>query len=408
MKKSCFLLALVSLLTLSGCAKENQQEPTYDVVANFESWHPDFSTITLSFGFGRIERNDTSKFVNNGTYSALVQPQGDPSRKEIPPTFYFQLRSKTHNFNKGNLKKYEKMTCSWYNDMDFDIPLKIGFVTEIETVYNIKKSAATTYVLKANSWNHIEYDIDINILNMYFNVEEAPGLYFQFEHQDVLDISFAPRLYVDDVLFHHAEALREVEQSIQLKENEICDFEDEKQKIFISSRQISDHTLTFDIVEEDGEVKPTSGNKMLKITSSANQSWVNWTHLVFAENYMKNTAMGSLNLEEVENQMWAFCYDIRVDGLQDKADQFIAPTFFTTGVRDEVYIGGMERRAEEDKWKTVQLIFNKEYVYDNGVKATIGMDYLTRVGEFHFSIPDETYEYTVYIDNIRLEKVEAN
>ena len=407
MKKSCFLLALVSLLTISGCSNPNK-EPTYDVVANFENWHPDFSTITLSYGFGRIDRNETSKFVNSGTYSALVQPQGDPARRDIPPTFYFQLRSKNHNFNKGNLKKYEKMTCSWYNEMDYDVPVKIGFVTKIETVYNIKKSAPTTYILKANSWNHIEYDIDINILNMYFNVEEAPGLYFQFGHQEVLDISFAPRLYLDDVLFHHANELREVEQSINLKENEICDFEDENQKIFMSVRETSTDAISFDIVSEDGDVKPTSGNKMLKVTSHANQSWVNWTHLIFSETYIKATPMGSLNLEEVENQMWAFCYDIRVDGLQSKTDQFVAPTFFTTGGRDELYIGGMERRAIEDEWKTVKLIFNKEYVFDGGVSRTISIDYLTRVGEFHFSIPDELYEYTLYIDNMRLEKVETN
>ena len=35
---------------------------------------------------------------------------------------------------------------------------------------------------------------------MYINIEEVPGLYFEFEYQDVDDISFAPKLYLDNVV----------------------------------------------------------------------------------------------------------------------------------------------------------------------------------------------------------------
>lgn len=407
MKKSKILLIIASLITLAGCNTNNtNRTDKVEVIADFEQWKPDFSSITLSYGFGKITRNDVQKFVKSGKYSANVRPMGHEYRKDIVPAFYFPLQNKTLNFNKGDLRKYTKMTCSFYNDSNYDVPLKVGFVQKIETIYNIQKVEPTAYTLKANSWNEIEYDININFLNMYFNIEEAPGLYFEFEYQGIHDISFAPDLYVDDVVFHKADQIREVNTAITLKEYEICDFEDDLQKSFMSVRTVNNGRLSFDFVGKDGDVEPTSGNKMLKIHSYAQEHWVNWTHFIISEPYMKQTALKDISLEEAENQMWAFCYDIRVEGMQNGADdQFIAPTFFTTNGQNELYIGGQERRAEEGVWKTVKLIFNKEYEFDGGVKRTITIDYLTRIGAFHFSCPDEIYDYDIYIDNMRIEKV---
>ena len=68
------------------------------------------------------------------------------------------------------------MFCSVYNDNDFDMPVTVGFITEFETYYNVRKASGETFNLPANSWTEIEYKIDIDFLSMYFNVEEAPAL----------------------------------------------------------------------------------------------------------------------------------------------------------------------------------------------------------------------------------------
>ena len=407
MKKKLFLLGCALLFSLTGCGAPNNSDDKIEVIADFENWKPDFATIKLSYGFGSIDRNKEERFVKGGNYSALVRPKGHPGRKDIVPTFYFPLRSKDYNFNKGDLRKYDNMTCSFYNDSNEDVPVTIGFLSKVETIYNVVKSEGVTYNLKANSWTDINHIIDLDFLNMYINIEEVPGLYFEFEYQDVDDISFAPKLYLDNVYFHLADKIREVSTIFTLEGNEICDFEKDFQKGFMSVGDNTNAKLSFDIVGKDGDIAPTSGEKMLKIKSHAKDHWVNWTHFKISEVYMKQTPLKDLSLEEIEQQKWAFCYDIRVEGLDEGTlDQFIAPTFFTTGVQNELYFGGQEKRARVGEWKTVEIVFNKEYVFDAGVSRTLTLDYLTRIGDFHFSIPDEKYDYYIYVDNIRLERVE--
>lgn len=407
MKKSLILLSLAAILAITGCSNsDNDNAPKHEVIADFESWAPDFQTLKLSYGFGDIQRNNVQKFVKSGSASARIRPKGHPGRKDILPFFYFPLRSKDLDFNKGVLSKYEYMKCSFYNDSNEDIPVVIGFLSQIETIYNVKKVEGETFVLKANSWTDISHYIDIDFLTMYFNIDEAPALYFQFEHQDYGDISFCPNLYLDDVVFTFASEVRKVNDEFELDENEICDFEKDFQKSFISVKNTTNGKVTFDVVEGTDEIPTTNGNKMLKITSHAKENWVNWVHLAFSEVYMKQTALSKISISEAERQQWAFVYDIRVEGLNGRTTQSIVPTFFTTITQNELYIGNEEVAAKEGEWRTIKLVFNKEY-FDNAKLKTITMEYLLRIGEFHFSIPDQTYDYDIYIDNMRLEKVTA-
>lgn len=408
MKRSLFLLSLAAILSITGCSNSKNEDnaPKYEVIADFESWAPDFQTIKLSYGFGDIQKNTVSKFVKSGSTSARIRPKGHPGRKDILPYFYFPLRSKDLNFNKGVLSKYEYAQCSFYNDSNEDTTVVVGFISQIETIYNVKKVEGQTFVLKAKEWTDISYYIDINFLNMYFNVDEAPGLYFQFEYQDYGDISFCPNLYLDDVVFTFSDEIRVIDDVFELEENEICDFEKDFQKSFISVKNTTNGNISFDIVEGTDEIPATSGNRMLKIHSYAKETWVNWVHLAFSETYMKQTALSEISISEAERQQWAFVYDIRAEGLQGRPSQYIAPTFFTTNAQNELYLNTPSIQAKEGEWTTARLIFNKEYL-ENTISKTITMEYLLRIGEFHFSIPDEVYDYDIYIDNMRLEKVTA-
>ncbi len=405
MKKFFSLLfAPIVISTLVSCGnKAKVEEPKVEMIADFEQWAPDFQTIRITYGFGTIDRNEDKKFVKSGDYSALVRPLGDKTAR-FNPTFYFPLRSRTFDFNKGDLTKYSSVICSVYNDNEFEVPVKVGFIAEFETYYNVKKAGGETFNLPANSWTEIEYKIDINFLNVYFNVEEAPALYFEFEKQGVYDASFAPRLYFDDIYFTLSEEKRKPIDAFVLKENEICDFEEDFQQSFFALRNAKNDHLSFDITEEVSGVKPTSGNKMLHIHSNAsNTRWVNWSHFVISEVYMQQTAMAKISVEEAENQQWAFCYDVMVKNIEEEQ---IVPTFFVRRDINEAYIGGL--RGYESGWTTHEIVFNKEYPIGPGnrpVKIDIG--YILMVGQFHFSIPDELQDYDIYIDNIRLEKREG-
>ena len=398
------LLTAIVLPGLASCNNnQKQKESKVEMIADFEQWGPDFQTIRITYGFGRIEQNEDKKFVKSGDYSALVRPLGDKTARFLP-TFYFPLRSRTFDFNKGDLTKYSSMFCSVYNDNDFDMPVTVGFITEFETYYNVRKASGETFNLPANSWTEIEYKIDIDFLSMYFNVEEAPALYFEFEKQDVYDASFAPRLYFDDIYFTFADEIRKPIDTFILKENEICDFEEDFQKSFFSVTNVKKDHLSFDITEEVDGVKPTSGNKMLHIHSSAsNVRWVNWSHFIISEVYMKQTAMAKLSIEEFEKQQWAFCYDVMVKNIESEQ---IVPSFYMVKNSNEAYIGGL--RGYETGWTTHEIVFNKEYPVGPGNQpVTIDAGYILRIGQFHFSIPDEMQEYDIYIDNIRLEKREG-
>ena len=94
MKNKLFLLGAVLLMTLTGCGQKSTPKENVEVIADFENWKPDFSSIKLSYGFGAIDRNKEERFVKDGNYSALIRPKGHNGRKDILPTFYFPLRSK--------------------------------------------------------------------------------------------------------------------------------------------------------------------------------------------------------------------------------------------------------------------------------------------------------------------------
>jgi hypothetical protein len=84
----------------------------------------------------------------------------------------------------------------------------------------------------------------------------------------------------------------------------------------------------------------------------------------------------------------------------------IVPSFYMVKNSNEAYVGGL--RGYETGWTTHEIIFNKEYPVGPGNQpVTIDAGYILRIGQFHFSIPDELQAYDIYIDNIRLEKREG-
>ena len=401
-----FLISVLSISTLIGCSKKKEEvAPKIEVVADFENWAPDFQTMKISYGFGKVTRNEEQKFVHGGKYSALVQPLGDKTYR-FKPTFYFPLRSATFEFNKSNLRKYTSLCCSVYNDNNFEIPVTIGFLSEISTYYNNRRADGETFNLKPNEWTEIEYKIDLDFLSMFFNVEEAPALYFEFEKQEFYDVSFAPKIYFDDIYFVLSSEERTFVETFSLKENEICDFEEDFQKYFLSVKNALSGHLSFDITEKTDDVTPTSGNKMLHIHSKGpnKTKWNYWSHLVFSQTYMKQTDMAKISIEELEHQKWVFCYDIMVKGIDEEQ---IVPSFYTKVSSNERGIA--LPRVQNGTWQKCEIVFGAEYPNASPASPTVVIDdaYILRIGEFHFSIPEELNEYDIYIDNVHLEKREG-
>lgn len=409
MNKKIFLLLPLACSLLAGCHTKNEKKEKADdsvqYIADFESWGPDFQIIKMNYKFGKITRNDVKKYVKKGNYSAKVQPTGHP-RYNANPIFYFPLLSSEFDFNYGDLCNYDSLCFSFYNDSDEPVKVRAGVITAEKTIYEFMFSIPKEFVLEPHKWNDITYDIDVSQINMFTNINEVPGVGFEFDKTGYEDPSFAPTLYMDEVYFKKASKYRGVEQIFTLKENEICDFEEEFQKSFFSISNAANNHIYFDIVEsaEEGQILPTSGHKMLHIHSNTtpNSRWYDWSHFVISESYMTKTDMTKISIDEAENQEWAFCYDVRVANIES---QSVVPHFFNPGMSNTKYIGGDLVAANNEAWRKISIVFNKEYIYNNGVKVTIDIGYLLMVGQFDFSIPNDNCEYDVYIDNIHLEKV---
>ena len=60
------LLTAIVLPGLASCNNnQKQKESKVEMIADFEQWGPDFQTIRITYGFGRIEQNEDKKFVKS-------------------------------------------------------------------------------------------------------------------------------------------------------------------------------------------------------------------------------------------------------------------------------------------------------------------------------------------------------
>ena len=120
---------------------------------------------------------------------------------------------------------------------------------------------------------------------------------------------------------------------------------------------------------------------------------------------MKNSGFANIPVDEIENNEWAFCYDIRVEGASLIGKEImISPYFYKEGKTGEIHFAHEQIKAVPGKWNNVRINLNQEYLYEGG-SAKLTKDFFENIGEFHLAYPNEEYNYDIYVDNIRLKKV---
>ncbi len=422
MKKNLIIsLATLSLvaITATSCNKEveeqEKEDPNYTVLCDFEKGYENLNTAMLINYFGKISKNTNLKYVKSGKGSALLQPTGVAGIK-VNPLMYFPLASNQYNFNKSNIANYDKVEFSMYNNTDKEVEAEVGFVADVVSVHKVEKSKLSSLTLKPRQWNDFSFEIDHAYFNLFFNIEEAPGLYFEFENANVYNPAFAPNIYLDDVRFYNAKIPHTIKDDFILKENEICDFEEDFQKYFISCANYTPDALKFDIVSEVDGVKPTSGDKFLCITVSAGGDyWADWSSAFLNEQYMRKTKLRELELEE-EASLYRFEYDLRFIGTESLEANRVVTRFCTRGMTKSTIIvpcideskplESENMCAPMNEWVTMGFQLTKEYAWAGDQTLCIDTNYTgVNTGRFEFSIGNICKEYKVLIDNIRLTPI---
>lgn len=417
MKKSFILLAsLFAIGCLAGCGEEEKKDSTeYTIVADFEHYAPDFESMMLINEFGKVYENSNKKYVHGGDKSALLKVAGSVLYPSTKPLVYFPLSSNRFEFNKSNIKKYDSVNFFIYNDSDKDINIEVGFVGEVISYSSVDTSKIGQVVAKANSWNEFNLTIDHSHLNLFFNLEETPGLYFGFENNQLVSADLAPDIYLDDVRFVNSKAPHEITEEFILKENEICDFERDFQQYFVSVENSVSDQLNIKVVDDVDGVKASSGNKFLCIDVSKEDGfghWTNWSSAFLTEYYMRKTNMMNIITEE-DAKTYRFCFDVLFHKVSeaDYAETRVVTRFWSRNqVSNRICVPCVDENTDDicagiDKWTTMGFQFCKDYVLDFG-SYNIDLNYTgINTGRFEFSVGSLSYDYQIFIDNVRLEKI---
>lgn len=409
------ILPLFTLITVS-CGGNGGGDANETVLCSFENGYQDFNTAILINDFGRLSPNYVTKYVKTGKGSALLEPVGTIGTK-AKPLVYFPMASNIYDFNKSNIKLYDSVAFSMYNASDKDITGAVGFIASVTSIYKVDTTKVSEFTLKAGQWNDFTLTIDHAHCNLFFNIEETPGLYFEFENQNVSDPAFAPKIYLDDVKFINAKEPHIIQDDFILDENEICDFEKDFQKYFLSCSNVFEDALTFSILEDFEGIKASQGKKFLCIDVKARGAiWENWSSVFLTELYMTKTQLSKIDLPE-EAEQYRFVYDVCFVGSEDSAGQNrVVTRFYNRGMSkttitvpcfDETKPLDPENIVcpETRKWYSLGFTFCKDYEFA-GSTLNVDTNYTgVNTGRFEFSIGNLEKDYKILIDNIRLEKI---
>lgn len=328
------ILSAFILCTAAGafaaCGGEEQTQapqPRDVVLADFETWAPSFQLMRLINGFGKVTRNSDEQFVRSGEYSAKLQPLGYYAQT-TSPYLYFPTYSLRFGRDETDFRSAESISASMYCAQPQG-EVTVGLIVSIASVYSAERVQETTFALK-QGWNDIRYEIDLNILNIAYDVTLIQGVSFAFENAGSRDLADAPVYYMDDVVLHRAAENRELTDLVELGKYEICDFERLYQQ-YVISPSVDNPDCMPDIAVVTGEdgVAPSSGSKMLKIvTYPGSTREGSWPRITIPEKIMQRVFS---SLTEEEKARGSVAFDVY--NASDTPKIFY-PEFYSEGGKD--------------------------------------------------------------------------
>ena len=390
-------ILIVSLLAVAvltaGCtdpAASSQNEENNIIVCDFEAWAPDFQLIRVMDGFGTITQNTDEKYVKEGEASAKLQPLGNYGAAQNP-FFYIPFRSSVFDINLADFTNVSVLYADMYNAEEENIPFRLGFVTEVTSYASVKRTQSVEYLLKPG-WNRIEYDVDINFINLYYNITSLEGVFFEFDNRNSRYIEDAPVIYLDEIkLLPRTKPAEERVLPLRLEENEIMDFENIYHQLFIEAYGQRERKPSVLVVSSaDVGIPASSGQYMAQVICEA--GWE--TNGAYHGIEIKKEVMQACGLSEIPESEYNSTY-LCFDYYNSEDFEFMV----TAQIYDE----------NGDNWQPIaNLTSHRNWVTARIPLSTIYPDTLRAPGPlqvvFGEFLPAFAPSVEVYFDNFRIEK----
>ena len=359
------------------------------VVSDFEQWGPDFQLIRLSSHFGRVTRNRDAQYVKSGQYSAKVEALGGYSTG-YEPIMTVPLVSANFNFNYSDFRWYDKISCSVYSAQP-DNYVKIGLQAgDGINSFGGNKVLERKYMLE-EGWNELTYEINASLIALTEDPMFINGITFSFENADSRELEDAKVMYIDDIILTRRAEQAVVEDLVQLKPYEICDFEDAWQSYIISwsgnSLIIPDMEVVGRQENADRIINPTSGNSMLHVHLRAGSAVQGSLNYINVPQRLMQEAFQNITSEEIDRGYLMF--DVYNDGA---APTIFYPQFYNSA---GALVVAYDFSAATNQWTTFRVKLSD--LRDQGILPADKVGTMT-IPYWEFVGDDRDF----YFDNFRI------
>lgn len=437
--KKILLFILTIIISLSsvgffGCNKSTGSSEV--MLANFEQWGPDFQLIRLFNNFGKVTRNSDKQYVKNGKYSAKFQTVGGYVNGS-KPLMYFTAISDLFEFDYRDFTEYSEICVYVYNATGKTKEVTVGLVTGVTSNNSIATAQGQVFVLEPNAWTRIDYWLDFDLLNLFVDIEQIEGVYFEFENTGNLYVDDENVYYLDDLKLVRSESKPEIKDLVYVDDNEICYFEKDYQA-FIATAELAAseaNGITLSVVNtKDYNLPESFGNKTLKcVAHPTTDSSQGTSKIVFPGKLLEKTNISTIPIEDYKKTYFAF--DVYTDSDLTGYTKQISTWFTKVGGAgngsyvwplnqdnvtkyygkdkngNPIYVeyGTFDKYADflrpaTNQVKTYRLSFY-EIAYGSAGGKKSGLNFLANPGKIAVWIPAQTTgrDITFYFDNFRIE-----
>lgn len=385
-----FLITFIIAFTIIGCADNKPPEQTPPpfsgdlVLYDFEKWETSFQMIRLRGGFGAVDLNEDLKYVDGGKYSARLRPLGfynTPSQPFIVLPTYSSL----NDYNYQDLRYISKISMKLYNAESTKVFAGVGlsFSEDGNIITSPQWHSLNT------GWNTITLDIDPSVLDLTYNARQCYGIFILFENALSRDIEDAPVLYLDNVIITINASPTEIINYIELKTNEICDFEKLYQEYILAPYSSNPKILPqLSVVKAaDYGIDATSGVKVLRVLYPGGEVvWGSSPSFYFSQKFMEFTNLSQYSNDDV------FSFDIYNNS---ETTVRIYPIFYTSGQTSEKWY---DIAVPPKQWTTFRKTIGE-------LNKEVRMYASTSTGKFAIAIPENIgTDREFFYDNFRIEK----
>ena len=387
-KAAALTLAAVSVLTFGAC-KEPAEDPDAALkenvlLNNFEGWAPDLQLARFMNGFGKISLNDDAQYVSKGEKSARLDPLGWKGAGSLPMV-YFPTQSDVFEFDYSDFSYVDYVSFDIYNANDEAKTMNAGLVSKIVSIDSINRVCDQEFTLQPG-WNNCAIQVEPSVLAITADITDIKGVYFMFENANSLTVTEdTPKYYLDNIMLMKKDEKSSTEFEIELRENEIADFELLYQQYMV----VNDNPSTVEVVNasEYGLVAP-SGNKVLRVVlNGVNTGY--WKYFRISDVLIQAT--GLKGMSEATAQKAYICFET-----YNNTDSTVnIPLDFTLAADGKSFISTPNYCAPK-QWTSY------EYKISDILKEA--PDFLEDPGQFLLNYKDDSSaDREFFLDNFRIE-----